>query len=87
MARFLIESPHTPEECLKALGEVLAKGADVLGKYDFGCMAGNHTGYALVDAPNESAAKALVPTFIQNKSRVVQVGKLTRDQIAGFHKK
>ena len=50
MKRFLIETPHKAEDCLKALDEELAKGPKVLEKFDYGCMAGDHTGYAIVDA-------------------------------------
>ena len=34
MAKYLIESLHTEEECLKALDETLAKGTDLLAKFD-----------------------------------------------------
>jgi len=50
MAKYLIESPHTEEECLQALDETLEKGTDLLAKFDWGCMSGEHTGWAVVDA-------------------------------------
>ncbi len=88
MARFMIESPHKPEECLKALDEELAKGKEVLDKFEFGCKAGDHTGYALVDSNtrNEALTK-YVPSFIQEKARIVEVGKFTPDMIKSFHAK
>ena len=86
MARYYIESPHTKEECLKAMDEVLQQGAGVLAKYDWGCMAGQHTGWAVVDASNESAALNMVPSIIRNKAHVVKVEKLTPEQIVSFHK-
>ncbi|KCZ71980.1 hypothetical protein ANME2D_01814, partial [Candidatus Methanoperedens nitroreducens] len=48
MARYMIEEPHTPEECLKALDETLAKG--LLDKAEFGCNAGVHTSWTIVEA-------------------------------------
>ena len=48
MEKFHVGSPHTQEECLRALDELLAKGSDVLASYEWGCMAGDHTGYATV---------------------------------------
>jgi hypothetical protein len=83
----MIESPHTPEECLKALDEELVKGRDVLEKFDFGCKAGNHIGYAIVDANTRDDALKLVPTFLQNRAKILEVGKITPDMIRSFHTK
>lgn len=86
MARYLIESPHKPEECLRALDEELAKGQDVLNQFEFGCKSGDHTGYALVDASsNKDALNKYVPSFIQGKARIVEVGKFTPEMIKSFH--
>lgn len=88
MARYMIESPHKPEECLQALDEELAKGKDVLEKFEFGCKAGDHTGYALVDASTRNdALNKYVPNFIQEKARIVEVGKFTPEMIKSFHSK
>jgi hypothetical protein len=87
MARYIIESPHTKEECLRALDEELEKGKDILGKFDFGCRAGDHTAYAVVDANSKNDALKLVPTFLQNKARVVEVDKITPEMIRSFHTK
>lgn len=86
MAKYMIESPHTPEECSKALEETLAKGSDFLAKFDWGCMSGVHTGWAVVEAANESAARNMVPSFVRSKARVVKVDKFTPQQIKSFHK-
>lgn len=87
MERFLVASPHTPEECLRALDEILAKGADTLAGYEWGCMAGDHTGYAILDARNESEAKEIIPEFLQGKARIVKLATFTPDQIREFHRK
>ncbi len=81
---YLIESPHTAEECLKALDELLAKG-DILDRMYFGCKAGDHTGYAIVDAKSYSDARNLIPPFLLDKSRVIEVGKFSPEEIKGFH--
>jgi len=87
MKRYLIETPHKAADCLKALDEELAKGQQVLGKFDYGCMAGDHTGYALVDAESREDAISLVPTFLQGSAKIVEVGKFTPDMIRSFHTK
>ncbi len=54
-----IESPHSKEECLQALDEVLARGPKLLAQFDWGCMAGQHVGWATVDAGSETEARWL----------------------------
>ena len=87
--RYLVESPHTPEECLRSLDEVLAMGRDRLAQCDFACAAGGvHTAWAIVDADSESAARNnWVPSFLRSKARIVEVGKFTPEQIESYHKK
>jgi len=83
--KYLLETPHTKEECLRELDEVLAEGKDVLNKFYWGCGTGDHTGYAIVDAENESEVKRLVPGFLRSKARIVELSKFTPEQIRSFH--
>ena len=85
MEKYIIESPHTKDECLRALDETLAEGPSVLNKFDWGCQTGDHTGYAVVEADNETIVRNMVPTFLRNKARVIKVGKFTPEQIRSFH--
>ena len=87
MAKYVIESPHTPEECLQALDEIAEKGLDVLNKFVWGCAHGEHTGYAYIDAESEKEACALVPEFLQDKAKIIEVSKFTIEQIKSFHEK
>jgi hypothetical protein len=88
MARYLIESPHKAEECVRVLDEELEKGKDILDKVEFGCKAGDHTGYAIVDADNRNdALNKYVPSFIRDKARIVEVNKFTPEMIRSFHTK
>ncbi len=87
MDKYFVESPHTPQECLRALDEILEKGPGLLAEYEWGCMAGDHTGYAIVEARSESDVKENIPSFLRGKARVVQLNKFTPEQIREFHKK
>jgi len=84
-AEYLVISPHTPEECLNALQGVADIGKDVLAKYDWGCMSGDHTGYLKVQAKNEAEALKAVPASIRSKARAVKVVKFTPEQIEKAH--
>ena len=87
MAKYMIESPHSNKDCLKAMDEISAQGPQFLEKFDFGCGAGVHTGWAVVDAASESAAKNMLPSFLRGKAHVTAVNKYTPEQIKSFHEK
>lgn len=84
---YLIEVPHNEEDCLKALDEQFEKGTDILDKFYFGCMTGDHTGYAILDLKNEGEVRNLIPSFLLDKSIITEVGKFTPEMIRSFHKK
>jgi hypothetical protein len=85
MVRFLIESPHTKEECLKALDEVIASGRGAIDEYEYGCMDGEHAGYLIVEADSRDQALRKVPEFLKGKARVVQLNKFTEEEVRKFH--
>ncbi len=86
MSEYLVISPHTVEECMTAMDEVAGLGKDVLAKYDWGCMSGDHTAYIKVQAKNETEALKVVPKSIRNKARAIKVVKFTPEQIEMAHK-
>ena len=84
MSLFLIESPHAPEECLKVMDEV--KESKELAAWDWGCAAGNHTGYRIVHAADENAALAMVPEDVRAKAHAFKISKMTAAQLEAAHK-
>ncbi len=82
----MVEAPHTEEGCLSALDGFLDIGSDFLAKFDFGCMAGEHTGWAVLEAASESAARNMLPAGERIRARVVKVSKFTPEQIRAAHK-
>ncbi|APH38905.1 hypothetical protein [Methanohalophilus halophilus] len=85
MTKYLVESPHTAEECLEALDETLALGSDILDQYYFGCRVDVHVGWAIVDAESEAEALGNVPVSLRDKARAVKVEKFTPEQIQKEH--
>lgn len=86
-SQYLIQVPHTPESCLKALDETRAMGIEKLDRYDWGCTAGDHTAYLIVDAKSEAdALNTWVPPSERNDAKIVKLNKFTVDQIESFHK-
>jgi hypothetical protein len=66
---------------------LLAKGPDVLDKYEWGCMAGDHAGYAIMEAGSEIEVKKTIPSFLVGKAKVTRLNRFTVAQIRDFHKK
>src|SRR2546426_2247786 len=77
MPEFLIESPHTPEECMKSMDAIAAQGPKALDKWSFGCESGEHTAWAIVHAKDEQAALAMVPADLRDKAKVHKLEKFT----------
>ena len=84
--QYLIESPHTKEECLAELDALATKGRE-LERWTWGCMAGEHTGYAIVEADSETAARNLIPNMVRGKARVHPVTRFSTRDIEKFHER
>ena len=85
MMRFLVISPHTDAECLATLDGVLDQGAPALAKYDWGCKAGDHKGYFIVEAKSADEALKSVPALVRSKAKAIELNKFTAEQIRQFH--
>ena len=84
MAKYMIEAPHTAPECLQAVDEVLAAGSQFLEEFHWGCPAGVHNGWAVVEAESESAARNMGPTSQRGKWRITEVTKFTAEDIEQY---
>ena len=84
MTKYLIAVPHAPDECLRALEAVLARGPEELARYDWSCGDGDHTGYAVVQAGSRDAVAATIPAFLLPTARIVEVCTYTPEQVRTF---
>jgi hypothetical protein len=83
MDRYLIESPHTKEDCSHVLKQVEALG--YLTHFDWGCASGNHTGFVIIEAENEAQARMVVPSMSRRTARVVRLNKFTPEMLKAGH--
>lgn len=81
--RYLVIAPHTAEQCAKALDDASAAGS--LGKWDFGCMDGDHTGYLMVMASSSEEALMKVPTDERSGARAIKLHHFTAAELKGIH--
>jgi len=72
MDRYLIETPHTASECLDLIKVLNAQG--YLWNFDWGCKAGIHSGWAIIDAENEAEARLAVDHLPDDGFQVLRRG-------------
>lgn len=73
MQRYLIESPHTAENCDQAIRDLHAAG--YLHHFEWGCKDNDHTGWAIVEAESAEHARQIVPWYLRDKARIVRLVK------------
>ena len=79
MDRFLVESPHTIHDCKLAVKLVQSMG--YLNNFDWGCMDGVHTGWAVIEAENAAQALGVVPAVVRDKARAVKLSKFEPEMV------
>lgn len=84
LAHYLIESPHSGQLCLEARDQVAAIGQWALDQYYWSCPA-LHTGWAIVEAVNEAAARNLVPARFQANARVIPAQRMSLEKLKAAH--
>jgi hypothetical protein len=84
MDRYLVESQHTAEDCHHVIEQFVIHGH--IFHFDWGCKAGVHTGWAILEAENESEALLSVPPRLRSKGRAIRLNKFTPDSIEEYHK-
>ncbi len=83
MARYIIEASHdhTPAACLRLLDAFAKAGAHYLTHTDWGCLAGVHKAWIMVEAENDGDARLMVPPVIRDSALLVRLNKFTPEQI------
>ncbi len=83
MRRFLIETPHTAENCQRLVNEIHALG--YLHNFEWGCDSGVHSGWAIIEAESEAEARLAVPPLLRSQARVVKLNKYDVSDIKALH--
>ena len=84
MDRYLVISPHTAEDCDRALVQVLAAG--YITHFEWGCMDGEHTGWVILEAENAKQAMLVVPSAQRASAKVVRLKQFSVDDVEKMHK-
>jgi len=83
MDRFLIETPHTAQDCHRLVEEVYAMG--YLAHFDWGCKSGVHCGWAIIEAESEALARLAVPPLVRGKARVIKLTRFDAKDVKPLH--
>ena len=83
MDRYLIETPHAEKDCINLLQLLHAQG--YLVNFDWGCMGGVHTGWAIIEAENAAEARLMVPPLVRGQARVVKLNKFDAAMLEALH--
>ncbi|MFN3492421.1 MAG: hypothetical protein ACK40V_09405 [Anaerolineales bacterium] len=73
MQKYIIESPHTAENCGQLIKDLHAAG--YLHHFEWGCKDNDHTAWAIIEAEDLEHAKQVVPWYVREKARVVKLVK------------
>ena len=84
MDRYLIETPHTSSECLDLIKMINAQG--YLWNFDWGCEAGIHSGWAIIQAESEAEARLAVPPLVRSRARTIKLNKFDVTTIEDYEK-
>jgi len=88
MPKYIIEDSHGPShlECVRALDAFLLAGAHYLTNAEWGCKAGIHTAWIIVEADNDAEARLMVPPAIRKSARLVRLNRFTPEEIRNMAK-
>ena len=83
MNRYLVESTHAAEECHHVVEQFIYYGH--IMNFEWGCGAGVHCSYAMVESENESGALLSVPPNLRSKARAIKLSKFTPEKLQKAH--
>ncbi len=78
---YLVSMTHTAEDCARMLDAWTTKEhKQLLSRTEWGCSAGDHTGWVVVEASSEQAAIALLPQASRASSKAVMVEVMSKPE-------
>lgn len=86
MPRYLIQLTHESdhEVCVRALRAIERYGGHLFTYADWGCKAGVHSGWLIVDLDSRDEALQMVPPEFRQEARIVELNRFTKEEIASW---
>ncbi len=73
MPTYMIELPHTLEECQQTMERVNEDFTELAREAVWGCKAGEHRMWARIEADSADAAREMLPPYLRGQARVTEV--------------
>ena len=83
MDRYIIESPHSAEECSHVVEQVVNLG--YITHYDWGCKSGTHKGWVIIEAENAEEALLSVPSVVRHDAKATKLNKFSPENFDKLH--
>lgn len=83
MNRYLIEVSHDPthEQCTRLANSMAHAGAYYLTRAEWGCDAGIHKSWLIVEALCDEDAELIVPPALRGEATIVRLNRLSYDEL------
>jgi hypothetical protein len=84
--RYMIQLPHGSDRsvCIRALQAIERHGSHLLMNAEWGCKAGVHCGWAIVDVNNRQEAIQMVPPEARHDAVIVELNTFTKEEVAAW---
>ncbi len=75
MAHFLIEFPHTKDECMGAKDQVNELAPDLMPMMDWGCLEDQHSGWGIVEADSMTEVRSMLPPDLHERASITLINE------------
>jgi hypothetical protein len=81
--RYIIQLPHGSDRsvCIRAIHAIESYGSHLLTNVEWGCKAGVHCGWAIVEVSNRQEATQLVPPGARRDAVIVELNRFTKEEM------
>lgn len=86
MKHYMVVVEHTPDECLRTMDELADNAPELLDEFWFAGAAGEHKGWAIVDADSEEDALEKLPPALRDGADVVPVRHYSMQSVKALHR-
>ena len=84
--RYIIQLPHGSDSkvCVRALHAIERYGGHFFTNAEWGCKAGVHSGWAIVELNKREEATLMVPPEFRQDAVIVELNRFTKDEMASW---
>jgi len=82
----MINLPHGDDHdmCVRALQAIQRYGGHLFTNAEWGCKAGVHCGWLVVELENRDAAMQMIPPEFRHVAQVIELNRFTKEEVAAW---